>query len=194
MMDLVLRILALCIFLFWTGYWFVTERRADREKPKIRELTFFHKDNIRKLVLRFAEAVLILQLLGLPLFQVSNSSIVIQMIGLVFVILGASISISARKELGTNWAHAFEYQVKKKQELVTTGVYSFIRHPIYTGIILGFVGGELVAKSYLALFGFVLVWGAYHQGRMEEKLLLKHFRDSYKKYMKQTKMFIPHLW
>jgi protein-S-isoprenylcysteine O-methyltransferase Ste14 len=192
--ELTLRIIALSIFLLWTSYWLITERRADREKPKIRELTFFHKDNIRKLVLRFAEAVLILQLLGLPLFQISNSSVVIQMIGLVFVILGASISISARKELGTNWAHAFEYQIKKKQELVTTGVYSFIRHPIYTGIILGFVGGELVAKSYLALFGLFLIVGAYHQAKLEEKLLIKHSRDSYKKYMKQTKMFIPHLW
>ncbi len=194
MTDLVLRAITLAVFLLWSTYWLITERRADREKPKIRNLTFFHEANIRKILLRFAEATLILQLLGLPLLRMQNASITVQIIGLALVAIGAGIAISARKTLGSNWAHAFEYQVKQKQELVTSGVYRYIRHPIYTGLIIAFVGGELVAKSYLIGLVFFLALGAYYQAILEEKLLMDHFGDSYKKYMKRTKMFIPFLW
>ncbi len=193
-MEIIIRALAICIFFFWTMYWLITERRADREKPKTRELSLFHKYNIRRQFLRFAELILIFQLFDLSLLPMPNVSTSIQVVGLGAVIVGASISISARKSLGTNWAHAFEYQVKNKQELVTSGIYKYIRHPIYTGLILGFIGGELVAESYLFFLGLILVWGAYHQARLEERLLLKHFGEDYKKYMKQSKMFIPFLW
>ncbi len=194
MADLILRLSALGIFAWWTIYWLVTEKTADQEKPKTRKLSYFHKAKVRKLVLRCAEIVLILQLLGLPLFEIPNVSMLIQLIGLFFVVIGAGVSISARKTLGNNWAHAFEYQIKQKQELVTSGVYAHIRHPIYTGLVLAFIGGELVAKSFLVILGLFLVLGARHQARLEEKLLLRHFGDSYKKYMQHTKMFIPFLW
>lgn len=194
MNDLSLRLAALGIFLLWTVYWLVTEKKADREKPKIREIPFLHKDNIRKLVLRFAEVILILQILGLPLLQIQNISGSVQIAGLVIVLIGAGVSIFARKELGTNWAHAFEYQVKQKQELVTSGIYKYIRHPIYIGLILGFIGGELVVKSYLVFVAVIIIAGAYYQAQLEEKLLIKYFGEDYKNYMKRSKMFIPYLW
>lgn len=189
-----IRILAVAIFVVWTLYWFVSGRSADREKPKARNIAFLHRDNLRRLFLRIAEAILIFQVLGLPLFQIPNASSSMQIIGLVFIIIGASISISARKSLGSNWAHAFEYQVKNKQELVTSGIYKYIRHPIYAGVILGFTGGELVAKSYLVFIVLILIPAAYHQAKLEENLLVEHFADEYKKYMKRSKMFIPLLW
>lgn len=194
MTDLLLRIVALGIFIFWGIYWLITERSADREKPKMKHIPLLHRDNVRKLVLRFAELILILQLLGFPVLQIPNASIFVQVVGLILVTLDACVAISARKTLGTNWAHAFEYQVKQKQELVTTRIYSFIRHPIYTGLILAFIGGELAAKSYLVVLGLVLALGACHQAKLEEKLLTEHFGDLYAKYIKRTKIFIPYLW
>jgi protein-S-isoprenylcysteine O-methyltransferase Ste14 len=194
MSDLLIRIIALGIFFYWTTYWLVTGKMADEEKPKIREIALLHRDNIRKMLLRAVQGVLILQLLGLSIFAIENGGGSVQVIGLIMVIIGASISITARRELGTNWAHAFEYQVKQQQTMVTSGIYKYIRHPIYTGIILGFIGGELVAKSYLALLGIVLIIGAYHQAKLEEKLLLSHYKESYRKYINKTRMFIPYLW
>ncbi len=189
-----LRLTALAIFICWGIYWVITQRTADREKPKTKQLPFFHKNNIRKLVLRLAEAILILQLLGLSLLQIPNRALNIQIIGLLMIIIGTSVAISARRTLGTNWAHAYEYQIKQKQELVTGGIYQYIRHPIYTGLALGLIGGELVAKSYLVFSALIIVAGAYYQARLEEKLLTKHFGEDYQSYMKRTKMFIPHLW
>lgn len=192
--DSIIRVLATAVFLFWSLYWVITARKADKAKPKAQELPFFHPGNMRKMVLRFAVGLLIFQLLGLPLLQIPNVTSSIQVIGILLLIIGAGISISARKTLGTNWAHAFEYQVKKKQELVTSGIYRYIRHPIYTGVILGFIGGELVAKSYLVLIGIFIITAVYHQALLEEKLLVKHFGDSYRRYMKRTKILIPYLW
>jgi protein-S-isoprenylcysteine O-methyltransferase Ste14 len=192
--DSILRILAINVFIVWSAYWFVSGSRADREKPKIVRRSFLHKDNIRKAVLRIIVVILILQLIGMPLLQIPNASILVQILGVTFVIAGAIISISARKELGANWAHAFEYQIKAKQVLVTSGIYKYIRHPIYVGVVLGYVGGELVAQSYLALLSLILVWGAYHQAKLEEKLLLSHYKESYIRYINKTRMFIPYLW
>lgn len=194
MADFILRLSALGIFACWTTYWLVTEKTADREKPKTRKLSFFHKDKIRKVVLRLVEGILLLQLFGLPLLQIKNASFKMQALGLFLVALGFGIAFFARKTLGTNWAHAFEYQVKQKQELVTSGIYKYIRHPIYTGLIVGLIGGELVAKSCLVFSALIIIVGAYYQAKLEEKLLLKHFGDKYKSYMAWTKMFIPYLW
>ncbi len=192
--DNLIRFLTIAVFIIWTLYWLITERKADKEKPKVRKIAFLHKDNLRKLALRFAEGLLIFQVLGLPLLQIPNATSAMQIVGLAFIVVGASISISSRKSLGTNWAHAFEYQVKSKQELVTSGIYKFIRHPIYAGVILGFIGGELVAKSYLVFIVLILIPAAYHQAELEEKLLIRHFGEDYKKYMKRSKMLIPYLW
>ncbi|MBI5452967.1 isoprenylcysteine carboxylmethyltransferase family protein [Candidatus Gottesmanbacteria bacterium] len=106
-----------------------------------------------------------------------------------------AISVSARRVLGTNWAHAAEYQIKKDHELVTSGIYKYIRNPIYTGLVIAITGAELVAKSYLfiffALFGF---WVAYIQAKREEKILQEHFGKEYSDYMKKSKTLIPFIF
>ncbi len=192
--GLLLRILTLFIFFLWWMYWRIIEREADQQIPKTRSKEFSLRQQIRRWVLRAAEGIMILQVMGLHLFQLPWPHFMLQLIGFVFVLIGTSISFSARKTLGVNWAHAYEYQVKKEQELVTRGIYSLIRHPIYTGLCLAFIGGELVAQSYLTLVGVVLLIGGYWQARQEEKILVKHFGDAYKTYMKRTKMFLPYLW
>ena len=109
--------------------------------------------------------------------------------------LGFLISLSARISLGANWAHGAEYQIVKKQELITRGIYKFIRHPIYMGLLFAIIGIELIAHSYLvipAVIAFCI--GMYRQSKKEEKLLIKHFGSQYKDYMRKTKMFFPLLF
>ena len=187
--DFLIRLTALATFAYWIYYWKVTELEADIEKPKTRQSS----DQFRWWILRIIEAVLVLQILGLSIFPIPNANIITQLIGLLLVIIGVSIGISARKTLGTNWAHAFEYQIKEKQTLVTTGVYKYVRHPIYSALLVAFLGGELVAGSYLTFAVPLIVIGAYFQAKREEKILTKHFGEAYKKYMKHTKRFIPFL-
>jgi protein-S-isoprenylcysteine O-methyltransferase Ste14 len=194
-LELVLRLVAIGIFLYWAFYWYITEKEADQEKPKHHSPVPYSW--LRHIGLRVVGIILIFQLLGASFFQVQAASVVLftlQIVGFLFIVIGVSVAISARKTLGTNWAHAFEYQIKQKQELVTNGVYKYIRHPIYTGLMLSLIGGELLAQSYLVFGMIILVIGGYNQAKSEEKLLVAHFGDAYKKYMKRSKMFLPYLW
>jgi protein-S-isoprenylcysteine O-methyltransferase Ste14 len=194
-LSLLFRSVTLVILFVWWLYWNMTKRTAEQEKPPTKsEGEIFKKQQIRRVVLKIAELLMVVQVIGINILPLPLPQFIVQCIGFIFVLIGASVALSARKTLGANWANAHEYQVKKKQELVTIGVYSLIRHPIYSGLCLVFIGGELVAQSYLVVIGFVLLSLGYWQARQEEAILLKHFGKQYLNYMKHTKMFIPFLW
>jgi len=190
-MHCLLRLIALLVFFLWWIYWKLTEKIAERDMPK----TYKNKSFIKYLVLTLIEGILAVQLLGLSIlpFNVPQGWF-LEGVGFLFIILGVMIAVSARKTLGANWSHAFEYQVKKKQVLITNGVYAYIRHPIYAGLLLAFVGGELLVQSYLVFALIIFFIGAYTQMKKEEKLLLAYYGDAYRKYMKKSKMFFPFLW
>lgn len=186
MLNFILRIIVLlCIFIRWI-YWKRSEVVADKEKPK-RERT----------VLSYASQTVWWGVISIPLIQICGvhilefKSLNAQIVGVVIVILGTVISLWSRYTLAANWANGYEYQIKEDQELVTRGVYSVIRHPIYLGLILVAIGIELVAQSYLWISYLAFFIAFYFQGRREEKILLNHFGDKYKEYMKHTKMLIP---
>jgi protein-S-isoprenylcysteine O-methyltransferase Ste14 len=194
-LSLLFHSITLLIFFFWWLYWSISKKTAEQEKPPAKvEKTKYVERQIRRFVLKAAQLLMVLQIIGITLFPLPFPQFIVQSVGFIFVIIGAGIAISARKTLGTNWANAYEYQVKKKQELVTSGIYSLIRHPIYSGLCLGLIGGELIAQSYLVVIGFALLIGGYLQARQEEAILIKHFGSEYSNYMKRTKMFIPFLW
>jgi len=190
-MDFSLRIITLLLFALWQGYWWITEKKADREKPKKHlktKLSYVKRYGLHFIVY----SIILLQVLGFPIFTFNFNS---QVLGLVLVVVGISISISGRIVLGTNWAHAAEYQIKKGQVLITNGIYRYIRNPIYTGLWFALTGAELVAKSYLFIiilfFGF---WVAYSQAKREEKILEEYFGKEYLDYKKKSKMLIPFIF
>src|SRR6202011_5591919 len=108
------------------------------------------------------------------------------LVGLIVVVLGLGLAIWARRYLGRNWGMPMTQ--KLDPELVTTGPYRQVRHPIYTGIILAMVG-TAIAVSVYALIP-VLVLGAYfaYSARTEERYLAEQFPDSYPPYQRSTKM------
>lgn len=191
-LDIILRFTALLIFFFWWIFWRQTERVAERDMPK----TYKSKSFLKYLSLTLIESIIAVQLLGVSLFPmyIAQKNILIQVVGLLCVIGGAIIAISARITLGANWSHAFEYQVKKKQVLITNGIYAYVRHPIYLGLLIAFIGGELLAQSYLVFALLLFFLAAYRQMKKEEKLLIAHYGEAYRKYMKSSKMFLPFLW
>jgi protein-S-isoprenylcysteine O-methyltransferase Ste14 len=112
-------------------------------------------------------------------------------VGIVLVALGISLAIWARLHLGRNWG--MPMTLKQDAELVTSGPYAYVRHPIYTGVILAMLGSTLVSVWWslaLVLFSIYFVWSA----KTEEKIICEQFRDKYPAYMKRTKMLIPFVW
>ena len=86
-------------------------------------------------------------------------------------------------------------QEERKQHLVTTGVYGFVRHPMYLGALLMFIGTPLLLGSYYGLMlGFVMILLIAIRTIGEEKMLMKEFRD-YEEYKKKVRYrFIPFVW
>jgi protein-S-isoprenylcysteine O-methyltransferase Ste14 len=110
-------------------------------------------------------------------------------VGAGLTIAGISLAIWARFYLGRNWGMPMSQ--KNDPELVTSGPYRFVRHPIYSGILLAAVGTALVTTLWV-LVGAVALAGLFvYSARVEEKTMSSSFPDAYRSYRARTKMLIP---
>ena len=110
-------------------------------------------------------------------------------IGLAVLILGLGFSIWARRRLGRNWSGTVT--LKEDHELVRTGPYRWVRHPIYSGLLLGFIGSAIalsewrgVAAVALATFALLL------KIRLEERWMIEAFGDAYLRFRAEVKALI----
>jgi len=112
--------------------------------------------------------------------------------GLIICAIGLSLAVWARKYLGRNWG--MPMSVKEDPELVTTGPYRYVRHPIYSGMLLAMLGSAL-ASGVLWLIVFVF-FGTYFviSARAEERLMLRQFPEEYPEYRAKTKAIVPFVW
>jgi protein-S-isoprenylcysteine O-methyltransferase Ste14 len=110
-------------------------------------------------------------------------------IGAVVFASGIALAIWARIHLGRNWGMPMTQ--KAEPELVTSGPYRLVRHPIYSGLLLGLLGTALVNN----LIGLIIVaiLGAYfyYCASIEETNLSRTFPTAYPAYRTTTKMLIP---
>ncbi|MDX2431770.1 MAG: isoprenylcysteine carboxylmethyltransferase family protein [Bacteroides sp.] len=84
---------------------------------------------------------------------------------------------------------------REKPELINTGVFSVIRHPIYTGAILFYLGASLITLSILSVvFWLIIVLAYIFIARSEEKILMEAFGEKYTAYKKKTGMLFPRIF
>ena len=112
--------------------------------------------------------------------------------GIVLFALGLGFAIWARVHIGRNWGTPMTQ--KDDPELVTSGPYDLVRHPIYSGIVAAGVG-TAVALSWWWLIAVVvaLVYFIY-SATVEEKYLTEKFPETYPKYKSSTKMLVPYIF
>ena len=112
-----------------------------------------------------------------------------QWAGVGVCLVGFGFAVWARIHLGRNWG--MPMSLRQGHELVTTGPYAWVRHPIYSGLMLALIGSAL-CFSPLWLLGCV-VYFAYFMisARAEERMMLAQFPDTYPAYRRRTKMLIP---
>jgi protein-S-isoprenylcysteine O-methyltransferase Ste14 len=110
-------------------------------------------------------------------------------IGLAIWVLGLTLAVWARVYIGRNWGTPMSR--KDSPELVTSGPYRRIRHPIYSGILLGMVGTTVAVSLYwliaVAIIGAYFIFSAVN----EERYMTDQFPDTYPAYKRSTKMLIP---
>ena len=116
-------------------------------------------------------------------------SLALGVVGAAVFAAGVALAIWARLILGRNWGMPMTQ--KLEPELITAGPYRLIRHPIYTGILLGLIGTALVTN--LIGLGIALILGAYfiYSATVEERNLTATFPTAYPAYRARTKMLIP---
>lgn len=187
----ILRIFLFLGLLLHKAVWEVLKRPGATAAPKApRQATTLK--SVVKLVKVGVLLFLVVQTLFLDIFPISRDPQALRIAGVILYAAGLAIAILGRVELGRNWANLEDYQVLSGQSLVQTGIYRFIRHPIYTGDILLILGLELALNSWLVLGVIFLIAFVVRQTLAEEKILARAFPD-YAAYIKQTKMFIPYL-
>lgn len=136
--------------------------------------------------------IIIVQILwGSPYITGMVNIPLLNIIGVICTGAGVGLSIWARVYLGRNWGMPMTQKVKSR--LVTTGPYTYIRHPIYTGVLLALLGSALVNWWWAVIFVWTVAYFTYASGK-EEQLMCKKFRDTYNNYKMHTWKFIPFIW
>jgi protein-S-isoprenylcysteine O-methyltransferase Ste14 len=145
----------------------------------------------RELWIRAVIAVLVILLIRLGVFRGHglNSDPWRAGLGLVLFALGLGLAIWARIHIGRNWGTPMTQ--KDEPELVTSGPYRLVRHPIYSGILVAGVG-TAVALSWLWLtaVGLAAVYFLY-SASVEERYLIERLPDEYREYKRSSKMLVP---
>ncbi len=110
--------------------------------------------------------------------------------GLLLTLGGLVFAVWARIALGANWSGTVT--IKSGHNLIRRGPYKWIRHPIYTGILLSFVGTVLLQGEVRSFLGFLLVLLAlYRKAKREERFLSEEFGQGFTEHARHTGMFLP---
>jgi protein-S-isoprenylcysteine O-methyltransferase Ste14 len=110
--------------------------------------------------------------------------------GVALTAAGVAIAIWARWHLGANWSGVVT--LKEGHELIRSGPYRTIRHPIYTGILLALLGTAVAAGEVRGLLAVAVAWlSFYTKARREESFLTQEFGPSFAEHTKHTGMFLP---
>jgi len=120
---------------------------------------------------------------------VERNSRVLGFLGAIFCATGVTLIALARRALGRNWSDLV--LLKENHQLVRTGPYRWIRHPLYTGLLLALLGSALTSENRAgyAIIGFCFV-GLLVKSRKEEKLLARQF-PMYGEYQRRVRAFVP---
>ncbi|HUC31091.1 MAG TPA: isoprenylcysteine carboxylmethyltransferase family protein [Candidatus Paceibacterota bacterium] len=178
------------IFLFWLVfilYWLIS---AIGVKKNIRSREWARDAGIR--ILLIILIIILLQFSSFWRFFGYQSTESMQMIGVILCIAGLAFAIWARRHLGRNWSGT--PSIKEGHELVTSGPYRFVRHPIYTGILLALIGSALASGVIWLVAFIVFSINFFYRLPVEERYMMQLFPGQYPEYKKRTKALIPFVW
>lgn len=169
------------VFILWGAFWLYWLVAATRAKHGTRSGR-----------VRLPGLTVIVLIVVARLFRTRGLAVhspVLHVVGVILLVAGLGLAVWARIYLGHNWGMPMTRM--DEPELVTSGPYRFVRHPIYSGLLLGILGTALAIKLYfliaLAVLGVYFIYSA----RVEERMLAESFPTTYPGYRARTKMLIP---
>ena len=177
--------------LMWCGYvtywWAMASRvkRTERTEPAASRLT-------RTLVTLLAFALLVWS--KFPFYLLNRRFLPQQpwafWTGAAITAAGLLFSVWARRHLGKNWSQAVT--LKQDHELITSGPYAFVRHPIYTGLLLAILGSAIARGEWRGLVALALIFVVlWRKLRMEEEWMRARFGQEYETYANRVRALVP---
>lgn len=116
----------------------------------------------------------------------------LQFLAILITALGIGFAIWARAYLGGNWSSSVT--VKVDHQLVRTGPYRWVRHPIYSGLIVGLFGTALAQGRVGGLVSVALFYTGFKiKSRIEERTMTSTFGAEYDEYSRSTGAIVPKL-
>jgi protein-S-isoprenylcysteine O-methyltransferase Ste14 len=113
-------------------------------------------------------------------------------IGALLTACSLGFAVWARVHLGRNWSA--NVTVKQDHELIRSGPYSIVRHPIYTGVLFGFLGSAIALGQWRGLLAVAIVLVSFWRKlRLEERWMSETFGEEYRRYRSHTAALIPYL-
>ncbi|HEX3879567.1 MAG TPA: isoprenylcysteine carboxylmethyltransferase family protein [Bryobacteraceae bacterium] len=178
---------AAILFVAFTVYWEAAAGNSAQNRAS-------ESNSSRGLHVFLANAALFLVILPISgLGRYLPASPYIMGAGVALEASGLAFAIWARRHLGANWSG--RVTIKQGHELIRSGPYRRLRHPIYTGIIAMYVGAAIVTGEWLAVIGIVLIVVAYlRKLRLEETTLEGAFGPAYQAYRCETSALFPGLY
>lgn len=185
--------------LYFLGLIVMSVLRAPyRNQTKTNQIVENHSTILEKILL----SLITVGMLILPLlysvtslfdfvnYQLSNW---IQWLGVLVTIISLWFFWRSHADLGRNWSYTLE--IREEHQLITTGIYQYIRHPMYAAILLWSAGQTLLLPNWIAgwspLLSFLLLY--LFRIRNEEQMMLDQFGEEYQAYMKKTGRIIPRM-
>jgi protein-S-isoprenylcysteine O-methyltransferase len=128
--------------------------------------------------------------IGVLAWRVVPDAPAVEWVGLALTLAGCGIAVWARLLLGGNWSASVT--VKEDHRLIRRGPYTVVRHPIYSGFLLGLLGTALALGQLRGFVGLVLAFlGWRMKSRIEEAFMIEQFGAEYRQYEREVKALIP---
>ncbi|USN96246.1 MAG: isoprenylcysteine carboxylmethyltransferase family protein [Candidatus Nomurabacteria bacterium] len=169
---------------FWLS-WIVLMFSAKRSTHKVSK-------NMMIRIVIIATALIVMRLGHFDSGATLTHNMAVRVVGTTMVILGLGFAVWARVHIGRNWS--MPKATVEDRDLVTSGPYHYVRHPIYSGLLLALVGTVMSIGWYIAII--LVVFGSYFvsSALTEEHMLAREFPKAYPAYRAKTKMLIPFIW
>ncbi len=190
----VLFIVLYGLFLIPRGYYRFVKPRHEKEKTGETDRATVGKiQAVLTLIILGGLISSILYVLGLPLmdwFQMLQYPIWLRVAGALLVLIMIPLLAWIHRELDRQYSAVLK--IKSDHQLITTGPYERVRHPMYTVLILFFFGLSLVSANLIVILFAVLLMLAFpFWVRIEEEKMIEVFGEEYIEYMKRTGRFFP---
>ena len=187
-MPILYRYLFPAMWLSWAVYWWVSSRNV---KSAVR------RESLVSRLLHIGPLFLAGVLLSVPNMPVRflgerflPLTTWLFAVAAALTAVGLLFAVWARRYLGANWSATVT--IKEGHELIVGGPYALVRHPIYTGLLLAFVGSTMAIGEWRGVLAVALASAAlWRKLRLEERWMRQQFGDAYRAYCRHVAALVP---